>query len=112
MSSSAPRTPPPTRAMQEAEALRAMAEAEAETPAPWTPEGPPPSPPREAARAEPDKKPERGGDYLIQIFQPPEKRVKKVEQEWKCIEDVTNPWLKKAFLTMYGSGGPPSPDVD
>ncbi|CAK0814563.1 unnamed protein product, partial [Prorocentrum cordatum] len=74
--------------------------------------GPPPSPPREAARAEPDKKPERGGDYLIQIFQPPEKRVKKVEQEWKCIEDVTNPRLKAAFLQMYGSGGPPSPDVD
>eukprot|EP00959_Pyramimonas_sp_CCMP1952_P144791 3030888-Pyramimonas_sp.AAC.1 len=67
----------------------------------------------EAARAEPEAMPERGGnDYLIEIFQPPEKRVKKVTQTWKCIEDVTNPRLKAAFLARYGSGGPPSPDIE
>ena len=33
-----------------------------------------------------------------------------MSQTWKCIEDVTNPWLKAAFYKMYVSEEIPSPD--
>ena len=50
------------------------------------------------------------GDFLIEIFPPPEKRAKRVSQTWKCIEDVKNSWLKAAFHNMYVPEDLPSPD--